>query len=129
MPLIAQKVSLSQCKDSGLALVLICLLLAQGTSSGYFLLLGIGLLILTMTAPALLKPFAKFWFGFSHELGIVVSRILLTLLFYIMVTPVGLVRRILGKDSLQLKKFKQGDMSVFKDRDHLITREDLDHPY
>ena len=129
MPLLIQKVTTSQCRDSGLALVLICLILVLVTSSRFFILLAIGLLVVTMTAPVLFKPFAKFWFGISHALGTVVSLFLLTVLFFFLVTPVGLVRRAMGKDSLQLKKFKREKGSVFQNRDHLFSREDLEHPY
>jgi len=129
MFLLANKISLSQCKDSGLALTLISLLLALVSSPKYFLPIGIGVLVVTMTAPALFKPFARVWFGLSHVLGTVVSRILLTLLFYILVTPVGFVRRLLGKDSMQLKSWKKGKTSVFHNRGHLFKRQDLDHPY
>lgn len=129
MTFLANKVSTTQSKDSGLALVLVSLILALATSPRYFLPLGIGLLIVTMTAPVLFKPFARFWFGLSHSLGSLVSRVLLTVLFYAMVTPVGLLRRALGKDAMQLKSWKQGRTSVFQSRDHLFTRQDLDHPY
>lgn len=129
MALLAKEVSASQCKDSGLALVLICLILDAVTSPQYFLPAAIVLLLVTMTAPGLFKPFAKFWFGFSHLLGAVVSRVLLTLLFYVLVTPVGLARRMLGKDAMQLNKWKKGHTSVFHNRDHQFTRQDLEHPY
>ena len=129
MALILKNVSTTQSKDAGLALVLISLVLAIAVSPRYFLPLGTALLVVTMTAPGLFKPFAKCWFGLSHALGTVVSRILLTILFFIMVVPVGLVRRALGKDAMQLKKWKQAKTSVFHDRDHLFTRQDLDHPY
>jgi polyferredoxin len=127
--LIKMKVSDAQCKDSGLALVLIALILAMTFSPYYFLPIGTGLLVVTMSVPTLFRPFARVWFGFSHALGTIVSRILLTLLFYGLVTPVGCIRRVLGKDSMQLKKWKRGQVSVFHDRDHLFTRQDLDHPY
>jgi len=129
MRLFYQNVTLSHCRDSGLALVLLSLLLAYGMSSRFFLLMGIGLLVVTMTFPFLFKPFAKIWFGLSHQLGILISTILLTLLFFLMVTPVGLFRRMLGRDTMQKKKWKQGKSSVFQERDHLFSREDLDHPY
>ncbi len=127
--LIKMKVSDSQCKDSGLALVLIALILAMTFSPYYFLPISTGLLVVTMSVPTLFRPFARIWFGFSHTLGTVTSRILLTLLFYGLVTPVGFIRRVIGKDSMQLKKWKRGQASVFHDRDHLFTRQDLDHPY
>lgn len=129
MPVILKMVSTAQSKDAGLALVLISLILAITISTYYFLPLGICLLVITMTAPDLFRPFAKFWFGFSHVLGSIVSRVLLTLLFYIMVMPVGLIRRALGKDAMQLMKWKKGKTSVFHDRDHLFSRQDLEHPY
>lgn len=129
MKLIKMKVSDEQCKDSGLALVLIALILSMVFSPHYLLPIGIGLLVVTMTVPTLFRPFARIWFGFSHALGTLVSRMLLTLLFYGLVTPVGCIRRLLGKDSMQLKKWKRGEVSVFHDRDHLFTRQDLDNPY
>lgn len=129
MAFLAANVTQSQSKDAGLALVLICLILAWGGTSRFFLPLGIGFLLVTMTAPGLFKPFARFWFGFSHTLGAVVSRILLTILFYLLVTPVGIIRRLLGKDAMQLKSWKRSRGSVFQDRDHLFTAQDLDHPY
>lgn len=123
------KISDEQCKDSGLALVLIALILSMVFSPHYLLPIGIGLLVVTMSVPTLFRPFARIWFGFSHALGTLVSKILLTLLFYGLVTPVGCIRRVLGKDSMQLKKWKRGKVSVFHDRDHLFTRQDLDNPY
>jgi hypothetical protein len=129
VPYIVPNVSISQSRDSGLALVLISLILAWATSTQFFLPLGIGLLVVTMTAPGLFRPFAKVWFGLSHAMGTVVSRILLTILFYIMVIPVGIIRRLLGKDAMQLKSWKEGRTSVFQTRDHLFTSQDLDHPY
>lgn len=129
MKLMKMEVSDEQCKDSGLALVLIALILSMVFSPHYVLPIGIGLLVVTMSVPTLFRPFARIWFGFSHALGTLVSRILLTLLFYGLVTPVGFIRRLLGKDSMQLKKWKRGEVSVFHDRDHLFTRQDLDNPY
>lgn len=129
MKLIKMKVSDEQCKDSGLALVLIALILSMVFSPHYLLPIGIGLLVVTMSVPTLFRPFARIWFGFSHALGTLVSRMLLTLLFYGLVTPVGCIRRLLGKDSMQLKKWKRGKVSVFHDRDHMFTRQDLDNPY
>jgi multisubunit Na+/H+ antiporter MnhG subunit len=125
----SEHTSPSQAKDAGLALVLICLIIGLTSGLKQFLLIGTILLVVVMTAPKLFRPFAKFWFGFSHILGTVVSRVLLTVLFYCMVTPVGAARRLLGKDAMQLGKWKQGRDSVFNDRNHQFTRQDLDHPY
>jgi len=69
------------------------------------------------------------WFALSQLIGTVVSKVLLTLVFAALVVPMGISRRLLGKDSLQLSKFRRGSESVMKVRDHLYAASDLDRPY
>ncbi len=118
-----------QCKDSGLALVLICLICFQIWKLPMLMLLAIIFLVTAMTYPPIFKPFARLWFALSTAVGTVVSKVLLTALFIVMVLPVGLVRGLLGKDAMQLKKWKKSNDSVFRIRNHRFTAEDLDHPY
>jgi len=118
-----------QAKDTGMAMVLICLLLGHFGKFPQFLPLSIALLLLTMAWPAAFKPLAWLWFGLSHLLGNVVSRIILTLIFFLLVTPIGLIRRCFKADSLQLKKWKKGRGSVFVEREGVITGQDLANPY
>jgi hypothetical protein len=118
-----------QAKDTGMAMVLLCLLLGYWGKLPQFLPLSIALLLLTMAWPAAFKPLAWLWFGLSHLLGNVVSRIILTLIFFLLVTPIGLIRRWLRADSLQLKKWKKGRDSVFVERQGVITGKDLVDPY
>lgn len=47
-------------------------------------------------------PLYWFWMGIAFVLGNVMSRVLLVLFFYLLVTPVGLLGRLLGRDVLQL---------------------------
>ena len=63
---------------------------------------GIGLLflILGFILPSVVKPFYRLWMLIAYLLGGFVSRIILTLLFYFVLTPIGLVLRLLGKDLL-----------------------------
>jgi hypothetical protein len=69
------------------------------------------------------------WFALSHFLGSIVSKILLSLLFFTIVTPIGLVRRLAGADSLKLKKWRTGSTSSFTDRNQTYSAEDLERPY
>ena len=62
-------------------------------------------------------------------LGTVVSKILLTLVFFGVVTPIGLARKLLGIDSLKLKDFKSGENSVMVIRNHIFTGKDIEKPY
>jgi hypothetical protein len=118
-----------QARDTGMAMVLICLLLDYFRPRPEYLPLAIGLLVLTMVWPSAFKPLAVLWFGLSQVLGNLVSRIILSLLFFVLVTPIGLIRRLLGADSLQLKKWKKDRASVFVERQGVIRPEDLANPY
>lgn len=122
-------VSTNQAKDTGMAMVLICLLVSFFGHKPRFLGIAILLLLVDMTWPNLYKPVAKVWLGLSHLLGTVVSKILLGIVFIGLVVPVGILRRALGKDSLQLKKWKTGSESVFKVREAEIKPEDIERPF
>ena len=126
---IPKSISPEQAKDTGMAMVLICLLIAVLGRQRRFVGISIILLLIDMIWPRVYKPLAVFWFGFSRLLGSVMSRILFSLIFVVMVVPVGLLRKLLGKDSLQLKKWKKGRISVLKVRDHEFTPNDIAHPY
>jgi hypothetical protein len=67
---------------------------------------GIGavLLVLGLVAPVLLKWPSKLWWRFSHALGYVNSRILLTLLFSLILVPLSLIWKVLGKDPLARRR-------------------------
>lgn len=96
-----------QAKDAGMILVLVCLLLHYAGYGKRFLTAGILLLLIDLVWPACFKPLARLWFGFSHLLGAVTSQVFLTLVFFLLVTPIGLLRRIIGSNPMQLKKWKQ----------------------
>jgi hypothetical protein len=118
-----------QAKDTGLAMTLLCLLIVQFRQAYRLVPLALVLLIVTMAWPRLFRPLAGLWFGLSHVLGTFMSKVILTVIFFVIVTPIGLIRRVMGADSLQLKKFKQGQDSVFQVRADLMDKKDLQAPY
>lgn len=118
-----------QAKDTGMAMVLICLLIAYFGERPRFAVLAIILLIVDMVWPPIFHYPAKVWFGLAHLMGAIMSRVLLTLLFFSLVTPLGLIRRLWGADPMQLKKWKKGNDSVFKTREHTYKAEDIEQPY
>ncbi len=122
-------VTRDQCKDTGMAMVLIFLLLTLILKEEAYLFSGIGLHILNMVAPQAYRPVAVIWLGISHLLGTMMSMIILTIVFLVVVTPVGLLRSLLGADSLRLKQFKAGQASVMQKRNHRFTAEDIQRPY
>ena len=117
------------CKDAGLALVLISLICYLVWKQPFLVLLAVVFLVIAMTWPPAFKPFAFIWFRLSTALGAVISKIILAILFYGLVLPVGLVRRLIGKDTMRFKDWKRESSSVFVVRDHRYSAEDLEHPY
>jgi hypothetical protein len=69
----------------------------------YLLALGVALLLLGAVVPGALKPVYQAWMTLALVLGFVVSHVLLTLFFILVITPVGWLARASGKDFLGLK--------------------------
>jgi len=124
-----RRITKDQSKDTGMAMVLL-LLLASGLFKRELLVtMAIIALVIDMTAPQLYRPVAFVWLGLSHLLGTIVSKVLLTLVFFGVVTPIGLARRLLGIDSLKLGEFKSGEDSVMVIRNHTFAGQDIEKPY
>lgn len=116
-------------KDTGLAATLIFLIAGIWSQNEIYYRIALFVLIADMIYPRLFYPLAYIWFGFAQFAGTVVSKILLLLVYTIMVLPTGIIRQMLGKDTMQLKKWKKGDTSVFRTRNQLFTAADIEKPY
>jgi hypothetical protein len=123
------KMNRDKSRDTGMAFVLICLLVAYLGQRPRFALYAIILLVIDMVWPSFFYYPSKLWFGIAHLMGAVMSRVLLTVMFFVLVAPLGLLRRLGGADAMQLKQWKKGTASVFKTRDHTYTGSDVEHPY
>lgn len=115
-----------QCMEFGQVAVLVVLLAALYFKDDHALILAaLILILLTIVVPMVFYPFAVVWFGLAKLLAAVVPPVLLGILFFMMVTPLGLVRRAMGRDALRLRQFKKGRSSVMSNRDHVYTETDL----
>ena len=111
-------ISKKQASDTGMAAVLILLLIGLFTQNNLYYKIAIPVLVINMTYPMFYYIFSIIWLGFSQLLGTIVSKIILTIVYILMIIPVGLFRRLIGKDSLQLSEFKKGSNSVMKVRNY-----------
>jgi hypothetical protein len=118
-----------QARDTGMAIVLIFLLAALARRKLGYVTVAIIAHVVNMTAPQVFRWAAVLWFGFSHLLGAVVSKLVMMVIFFVVVTPIGMWRRLRGADPLQLKTFKAGRDSVMEARNHTYTGKDLEQPY
>ena len=71
---------------------------------------GLGLII-----PVVLKPLYFVWMTFAAILGWVMTRVILSLVFYLIITPIGLLTKLLGEDFLYLKKKESNSYWNYRD--------------
>jgi hypothetical protein len=129
MEFLKKKITKDQSRDTGMAVVLLLLLVFASKKREGYLLAAIILHIVNMAVPQIYKPVAVLWLGFSELLGAVMSRILLSIVFFAVVTPIAIFRRLAGKDSLKLRAFKASKDSVMVERNHTFVGRDLERPY
>tara|TARA_B100000575_G_scaffold153457_1_gene122453 strand:- start:145 stop:528 length:384 start_codon:yes stop_codon:yes gene_type:complete len=71
------------------------------------LLISLVFLFLGLINSKILNPLNKLWFKLGMFLGKIISPIVMGIIFFLVVTPIGLIMRILGKDLLNLKYDKK----------------------
>ncbi|MBD3289769.1 hypothetical protein GF337_13260 [candidate division KSB1 bacterium] len=68
-----------------------------------FLIPAALLLISAFIIPKLLLPFQKIWMTIAVILGWIMTRIILSVLFYLIVTPISIIAKLFGKQFLDVK--------------------------
>ena len=112
-----------------MAMVLLLLFGAYEFERNGLLVAAIVAHVANMTAPQVFRPLAPVWLGAAHAIGAVMSTVLMSIVFALVVTPVGVFRRLMGKDGLRLRAFKANDASVMVPRNHVFESRDLERPY
>lgn len=74
--------------------------------------------------PFIAKWVAKGWYGLSHVMGFVMSKVILSIIFFVFLYPMALVARAGGKLSVRLKKSPDSYWTV---RNHVYKKEDLEN--
>ena len=77
---------------------------------------GVGCLVggLLYLLPVIAKPFYLAWYGIACCIGLVMGNLLLGLVFYVFVTGIAVVMRLLGRDSLG-RKFDRSAVSYWRE--------------
>lgn len=87
-------------------------------------------LLMTLVCPALYAPFSFLWMKFGRMLNQIATICLLLTVFYLLVTPIGFLRLLLGKDTLRLKGFgRDKEKSVFTDVNHTFEPKDFEKQF
>ena len=67
------------------------------------LIISVIFLILGILNSKILTPLNKIWFKFGLLLGKIISPIIMGVIFFLVVTPIGFIMKLLGKDLINLK--------------------------
>ena len=84
-------------------LIFVFIFFKSGQISFLFLTFSFFILILGLTNSPILTPFNILWFKFGLFLGRIISPVIMGILFFGVVTPIGLTMKIFKKDLLNLK--------------------------
>ncbi len=106
-------VKISSNRSFGIVFFIVFLLIASypltygGEIRIWSLIISIIFLILGLLNSKILAPLNKIWFKFGIFLGKMISPLIMGIIFFLVVTPIGLIMRLLGKDVLNLKYNKK----------------------
>jgi len=78
-------------------------LINEGTIRTWSLVLSLIFLVLGLLNSKVLTPLNKIWFKFGLFLGGIISPIIMGIIFFLVVTPIGVFMRVIKKDLLNLK--------------------------
>lgn len=79
-------------------------LLGGGAPRWWALAVAAGFLAVALARPALLAPLNRLWTRFGLLLHRVVNPLVMGVMFFLLITPMGLVLRLLGKDPMRLRR-------------------------
>ena len=90
--------------------------------SGFFVLMGLVL-------PPILWPIYKFWMGLATVLGMIMTSLILSILFFFAITPMSIIAKIAGKDFLDRKFEKERESYWIRRSPKPFKKEDCEKQF
>lgn len=94
------------------------------TQKKIFLLLALLLIVIGISSSFLTGKISWAWLKFSELIGSIMSKVILSLIYFIFLVPIALLYQLSKKDNLSLKR-KKG--SYYIDRNHTYLAKDLEN--
>ena len=116
-----EKIKLPSNRNFGIVFSIVFLIIAiwpilnQNEIRIWSIIISLIFLILGLINSKFLSPLNKAWFKFGLILGGVIAPIVMGIVFFLVVTPTGLIMKALGKDILGLKRNKNNTYWLEKD--------------
>ena len=102
-------IKISSNRSFGIVFFVVFLLIAfypltySGELRLWSVIISLIFLVLALINSKILTPLNKLWFRFGIFLGKIISPVIMGIIFFLVVTPIGLFMKLLGKDLLKLK--------------------------
>ena len=115
-----QQIKISSNKSFGIVFFIVFLIIAlypmikDGDIRLWSLIISLIFLILGLINSIILTPLNRLWFKFGIFLGKIVSPIILGIIFFLVVTPTGVLLRLFGRDVINLKYNKNNSYWIKK---------------
>jgi hypothetical protein len=116
-------------KEVVLVIVVGLLIISRIFSTDSLVLVAIIIGLIGVLSSASSDKIAWLWFKISDALGYIMSRFILTLIFFLILTPVALLSRLTRKKDLMGKKIDGNISSYFEIRNHEYHPKDLKDPW
>ena len=116
-----EKIKLPSNRNFGIVFSIVFLIIAiwpilnQNEIRIWSMIISLIFLILGLINSKFLSPLNKAWFKFGLILGSLIAPIVMGIVFFLVVTPTGLIMKALGKDLLGLKRNKNNTYWLEKD--------------
>ncbi len=93
----------------------------------YFLITATAIGVVALLSPFLAGKIAWLWYKLAEILGRINGFIILTVLFFLFLTPLAWLSKFFKKDGLQLKRKTDPEDSYFIERNHTFSKKDLEN--
>ncbi len=104
-------------------LILHLLVKKNALAKDILLYLGTGIPVISLLSSVIAEKIVWAWYKLAEGMGFVMSRIILSGIFFLFLTPIALLTQFRRGDSLRLKK---SDGSYFTTRNHPYSKKDLE---
>ena len=91
----------------------------------YFAIIGALLILIGLIYAPILKPLNRLWMGLAIVLGFIMSRVILTIFFYLILTPISLLAKIFRKKFMDLKYDKSA--KTYWEKRSIIHKKPIDY--
>ena len=106
-----------------LLVIALILFFKEKDSDVYFFSIGLVFILSGIVLSFILKPFYKIWMTFAVIIGWIMTRIILAILFFIIITAIVVLARLFGKDFLNLKPDNRDSFWNMRNRDRELNQD------